>query len=109
MIHKFRLSFLISSGGSKHFLASPGGVLLAEGGSSSDPRQPAGDPLPLVAVPTSAGAGAAASERCLVWHPDDEVLVPLAGSQGSGEFASVSYSTGDRRPSAKEIDGGLYG
>ncbi|CAM9347313.1 unnamed protein product, partial [Hapterophycus canaliculatus] len=67
-----------SSGGCKHFLESPGGVLLGEGGTNSEPRRPVGDALPLVTVPTSAGSGAAANRRCLVWHPEDEVLVPLA-------------------------------
>lgn len=92
-----------SSGGSKHFLASPGGVLLGEGTSSSDPRKPAGDALPLVSVPTSAGSGAAANARCLVWHPDDEVLVPLAGWRGKGESPSVRASLlGIGRRSEKE-------
>ncbi|CAM9314604.1 unnamed protein product [Ectocarpus sp. 4 AP-2014] len=75
-----------SSGGCKQFLTSPGGVLMGEGGSSK-PRTPAGNALPLVAIPTSAGAGAAANGRCLVWHPDDEVLVPLAGE---GESLTVA-------------------
>lgn len=82
-----------SSGGCKHFLKSPGGVLLGEGG-NSEPRSPAGDALPLVSVPTSAGSGAAANRRCLVWHPDDEVLVPLAESPGGGQSVSVSAGGG---------------
>lgn len=65
-------------------------MLLGEGGSSSEPRIPVGDALPLVSVPTSAGSGAAANGRCLVWHPDDEVLVPLVESSGGGQSASVS-------------------
>lgn len=83
---------LFFSGGSKHFLTSPGGLLLGEGSSSSSysgPRTPTGDALPLVSVPTSAGSGAAANARCLVWHPDDEVLVPLAESPGMCESVSV--------------------
>ncbi|CAM9355462.1 unnamed protein product [Ectocarpus fasciculatus] len=78
-----------SSGGCKHFLTSPGGVLMGEGGNSK-PRRPAGNALPLVAIPTSAGAGAAANGRCLVWHPDDEVLVPLAGAAEEGESLAVA-------------------
>lgn len=81
--------FPTSSGGCKHFLKSPGGVLLGEGG-NSEPRTPVGDALPLVSVPTSASTGAAANGRCLVWHPDDEVLVPLAESPDGGQSAPVS-------------------
>ncbi len=88
----FVLFLFLPSGGSKHFLTSPGGLLMGEGSSNgnSGPRTPAGDALPLVSVPTSAGSGAAANARCLVWHPDDEVLVPLAESPGTGGSASVS-------------------
>lgn len=62
-------------------------------GSTSEPRNPVGGALPLVMVPTSAGAGAgaAANDRCLVWHPEDEVLVPMSASSGGGS-ASVSSS-----------------
>lgn len=70
-------------------MTSPGGMLMGEGGNGK-PRRPAGNALPLVAIPTSAGAGAAANGRCLVWHPDDEVLVPLAGAAEEGESLAVS-------------------
>lgn len=63
---------------------------MGEGG-ASEPRKPAGDELPLVMVPTSAGSGAAANERCLVWHPEDEVLVPMSTSSSPGG-GSVSVS-----------------
>lgn len=62
---------------------------MGEGGNSK-PRTPAGNALPLVAIPTSAGAGAAANGRCLVWHPDDEVLVPLA-EEGESLTVSLGY------------------
>ncbi|CAM9434901.1 unnamed protein product [Laminaria digitata] len=78
-----------SSGGCKHFLRSPSALIMGEG-HNSEPRAPVGDALPLVLVPTSAGAGAGMNKRCLVWHPEDEVLVPMAEAQGKGQPASVS-------------------
>lgn len=63
---------------------------MGEGG-QSDPRVPTGEQMPLVMVPTSAGAGASANGRCLVWHPDDEVLVPIAAAPGERDCLSVSY------------------
>lgn len=54
-------------------------------GSKSEPQKPVGNALPLVMVPTSAGAGAGANGRCLVWHPADEVLVPMTQAPRGGE------------------------
>ena len=62
---------------------------MAEEGSKSEPRTPVGSSLPLIMVPTSSGAGAGANVRCLVWHPEDEVLVPLAASPAEREAESV--------------------
>lgn len=64
---------------------------MAEEGAKSEPRAPVGRALPLVMVPTSAGAGAGANGRCLVWHPEDEVLVPMAEAAGGGPV-SVSLN-----------------
>lgn len=49
-----------------------------------------GEQLPLVMLPTSAGAGAFGNERCLVWHPEDEILVAMAESTGERQAVSVS-------------------
>lgn len=59
-------------------------------GRQSDPRVSIGEQIPLVMVPTSAGAGASANGQCLVWHPDDEVLVPMAATPGERESRCVS-------------------
>lgn len=69
-------------------MRSPSGLIMGEG-NHSEPRAPVGDALPLVLVPTSAGAGAGVNGRCLVWHPEDEVLVPMAETPGEGQPASV--------------------
>lgn len=84
--HKLRSSL---SGGCKQYLWSPSAVLMGEEGSTCEPRAPVGDPLPLVMVPTSAGAGAGANSRCLVWHPEDEVLVPLMDAEAGSDKKSV--------------------
>lgn len=59
------------------------------GEGKSEPRAPTGDALPLIMVPTSAGAGGGANGRCLVWHPEDEVLVPMAEAPSGGDAISV--------------------
>lgn len=92
-----------ASGPCKVFLESPGSVLLSEG-SYSGPRAPEGDQLPLVMVPSSAGAGTCANDRCLVWHPEDEVLVPMAEQKG-GERRSTAVSMCDH---IREERGGSY-
>lgn len=78
----------ITSDKCKGFLKSPGSVMMGEG-SHSGPMVPPGDSLPLVLVPSSAGAGPCANERCLIWHPEDEVLVPMAEVRGQRDSPSV--------------------
>ncbi|CAM9420887.1 unnamed protein product [Sphacelaria rigidula] len=73
----------------KGFLKSPGSVMMGEG-SHSGPKVPSGDSLPLVLVPSSAGAGPCANERCLIWHPEDEVLVPMAEARGPRNSSSIA-------------------
>lgn len=67
-------------------------------GNTGEPRTIVGGALPRVIVPTSAGAGASANERCLVWHPDDEVLVPLADTPAAERSAAVSISSDELPP-----------
>lgn len=86
--HKLRSSL---SGGCKQYLWSPGDVLMEEGGNKCEPRAPVGDPLPFIMVPTSAGAGAGANSRCLVWHPEDEILVPLVGAGSAKTSVRVEH------------------
>lgn len=73
----------------KDFLKSPGTVMMGEG-THSKPKVPTGDALPLIMVPSSAGAGPWANERCLVWHPEDEVLVPMTAAPGQRKSSSVA-------------------
>ncbi|CAM9466601.1 unnamed protein product [Discosporangium mesarthrocarpum] len=77
-----------SSGSCKNFLMSPSAQLMAGGGHTTR-KGPEEGSLPFVAVPTSVGAGASTSERCLIWHPDDELLVPMAAA---GEKALATPS-----------------
>ncbi|CAM9337486.1 unnamed protein product [Choristocarpus tenellus] len=78
-----------SRGSCKNFLVSPSAKVASQGERTGS-RVPSMGSLPIIAVPTSVGAGAAASERCLVWHPDDELLVPLtAAEEGVPKVPSV--------------------
>lgn len=66
--------------------------MMAEG-SHGDPPTPTGEGLPLVMVPSAAGAGSCANDRCLIWHPEDEVLVPMAPAPGRRDALSVRRGT----------------